>query len=547
MTIFTFILILVTILYVEGSWLSFLGVGGGEEHILATSEIEVGVRKNQHLVKTLPTPSPSHFNKTWRKHTRDKVVLDIQLESDKRGLLVTITFNDRVCNRTTYDSYFTEAEFKDIMTEQLGPDEIVVELSGASLQSRLAKTYDFCRHYFVHFQVPKSGSYRLRVTRLRSDYHALRQLDEFPKMDIDVIMDEAVNHLDKYIPEPCTESNGYWVFREDVAKNYNIMEKPVFLDKTCIPGNDIRGIPEGYSSHITVGKSIDEGNRCGMDVTNYNWNRQICSNPPGNYAGDIVHIADKNRTDTRDRTFKLFKDKKILFVGDSHMRGLSEMFLDFVCKFKPDERDHQMFNKITGYQLVEMSKTKAYEYKKKVGASCHRRNAGPECYQLYDDGCQGLYVDYLGNYMCEPTSLEKAHGYDFVIFNCGHHPASRFHYKYEKYRNAVYNMIHEIPVQLAIKNGKTKFFWLENTAQPLRQDHWVFDKKDWRTLHRLYMFDKIAKQEMGKANFPYRLIHAFHSTLALFDKMCDCAHYIPDAKMPQLLALIDQIRRAMDK
>ena len=60
------------------------------------------------------------------------------------------------------------------------------------------------------------------------------------------------------------------------------------------------------------------------------------------------------------------------------------------------------------------------------------------------------------------------------------------------------------------------------------------------------MFDKIAKQELGNAHFPYRLIHAFHSTFALFDKMCDCAHYVSDAKMPQLLDFIDQIRRASD-
>ena len=193
-----------------------------------------------------------------------------------------------------------------------------------------------------------------------------------------------------------------------------------------------------------------------------------------------------------------------------------------------------------------MSKTKAYEYKRKVSSSCEKENSGLECYQLYDYGCQGLYVDYLGNYMCEPGSLERSHGYDYVVFNCGHHPASRFHYTYEKYRSAVYNLVHEASVQQAIQNGKTKFFWLENTAQPLRQDHWVFDKKDWRTLHRLYMFDKIAKQELGNAHFPYRLIHAFHSTFALFDKMCDCAHYVSDAKMPQLLDFIDQIRRASD-
>ena len=115
----------------------------------------------------------------------------------------------------------------------------------------------------------------------------------------------------------------------------------MYLSKKC-SGGEIRGVPANYNSYITVGKSIDEGNRCGMDMRNYNWNRNICSNPTGHHQGDIIHVADENVTDTRDRTLKMFKDKKILFVGDSHMRGLSEMFLDLVCKFKPSERE-QMF------------------------------------------------------------------------------------------------------------------------------------------------------------------------------------------------------------
>ena len=34
---------------------------------------------------------------------------------------------------------------------------------------------------------------------------------------------------------------------------------------------------------------------------------------------------------------------------------------------------------------------------------------------------------------------------------------------------------------------------------------------------------------------------AWMSTLALFDKMCDCGHYAISAKYPQLLGLVDAI------
>ena len=328
----------------KGTWFSFFDTR--REDPFATARRSEG---EEQKIPALPTPAPTQFARisAWRRHTSDKNIMDVRLSSDEKGIMVSIKFIDRTCNHSTYDTYFLPKEMKDIREQQLGPDEIVVELSGASLQSRLAKSIDFCREYFTHFQVPKSGSYRLRITRLRTDYHALRELDEFPKMDIDIIMDESLGHFDQYIPLPCSESNGYWIYREGVAVNDNIMDEPVYLAKKCLPGGETRGVPANYNSYITVGKSIDEGNRCGMDMRNYNWNRNICSNPTGHHQGDIVHVTDENVTDTRDRTFKMFKDKKILFVGDSHMRGLSEMFLDLVCKFKPSERE-QIFNKDTG-------------------------------------------------------------------------------------------------------------------------------------------------------------------------------------------------------
>lgn len=57
---------------------------------------------------------------------------------------------------------------------------------------------------------------------------------------------------------------------------------------------------------------------------------------------------------------------------------------------------------------------------------------------------------------------------------------------------------------------------------------------------RLILFDQIAKEELQSSMLAYRLIHAFESTLAVFDKMCDCAHYTPSAKMPQLLDFLGE-------
>ena len=44
---------------------------------------------------------------------------------------------------------------------------------------------------------------------------------------------------------------------------------------------------------------------------------------------------------------------------------------------------------------------------------------------------------------------------------------------------------------------------------------------------------------MSKFDLDMKIVPAFQSTLALLDKMCDCAHYPTSSKIPQLLALVD--------
>jgi hypothetical protein len=83
---------------------------------------------------------------------------------------------------------------------------------------------------------------------------------------------------------------------------------------------------------------------------------------------------------------------------------------------------------------------------------------------------------------------------------------------------------------------------MENTAPPLRQDHWVVEKKDWRTYHRLMIFHSIAINEAISLNATLTVIPAFRSTLALFDKICDCAHYPSSAKIPQLFGFLNSLK-----
>ena len=74
---------------------------------------------------------------------------------------------------------------------------------------------------------------------------------------------------------------------------------------------------------------------------------------------------------------------------------------------------------------------------------------------------------------------------------------------------------------------KNHYFYLESVAPPLQEDRGKIQDADLRTLHRLMMYDGIAFQQLKKY-FSSELINripAFTSTLAMYDKMCDCTHY----------------------
>ena len=57
-----------------------------------------------------------------------------------------------------------------------------------------------------------------------------------------------------------------------------------------------------------------------------------------------------------------------------------------------------------------------------------------------------------------------------------------------------------------------RFYWVESVAIPLHQDHNVIYYKDWRTYHRMLLFDNIVKQVLKSIQF-VRVVPAFQSTL----------------------------------
>ena len=148
---------------------------------------------------------------------------------------------------------------------------------------------------------------------------------------------------------------------------------------------------------------------------------------------------------------------------------------------------------------------------------------------------------YLNAMYCEVDVVDLFYKYDYVIVNCGHHPASSSHYTFYKFTSVV-NTFFERIQEFTSKSRKTKkIIWVENVAIPLHQDQGVIMNRDWRTYHRLLLFAVIAQNAIIKTKVPVPIVPAFHVTLAAFDKYCDCTHYPSAAREPILLSLLDQL------
>jgi hypothetical protein len=107
--------------------------------------------------------------------------------------------------------------------------------------------------------------------------------------------------------------------------------------------------------------------------------------------------------------------------------------------------------------------------------------------------------------------------YDYIILNCGHHAAAHSHYGFQLYQKTVSRMINAIETDRLLNNKK--YFWIESVAIPLHQDDGVIKFKDWRTYHRLHLYNALAEEVIRKSNLSIAIIPAYQSTMSLFDKV----------------------------
>lgn len=366
--------------------------------------------------------------------------------------------------RVLQDYFVDEDDINLIKSNRIGPDEILVQLEGNTMQTEVAESMDNCGDYTATFQVPLQGHHRLKIFRTRTDYTAVRLDPWFPRMKYEILLDELLpDPIGSYAPFPCAATvpgfNGYWV--SNMSSHLLSDKDVIWIKNSCSHGNEKRGLK--IYTHI----NLDDDNRklrCASDIQFYSWNREICvedHDPADSLLGDSVSRRGPSPIVVNHPTSSTFKKKSILFVGDSHMRGLADVFLYHVCEFEA----HGFFEKDTRTEegqkdLIELDNggypvpnTVAYVVKKFVKSDnedfirrsrdqhsvryrqyCKERPTDRDC-NLYHRRCEGTTFGYMSAMFCQPGVLDFFKDYDFVVMNCGHHPAaaSEYSFRYWKY------------------------------------------------------------------------------------------------------------------
>ena len=197
----------------------------------------------------------------------------IEMFKTYNGFQVSIEL-DTVCNLTKPYVYFREPKISMLRDHGIGPDEIMVQLEGASLQTNIALLSDHlnCSKYSTTFQIPIYGKYRLKIFRLRQDYTAVKELDKHPHMNYDEFLDQSLpGEFRYYAPVPCQDLvQGYWVTSED-----RLQYRPIEISQKCVGNNGTEKRGLNITTHVILEEPI-KINKCANDI-DYRWSRGIAN------------------------------------------------------------------------------------------------------------------------------------------------------------------------------------------------------------------------------------------------------------------------------
>jgi hypothetical protein len=165
--------------------------------------------------------------------------------------------------------------------------------------------------------------------------------------------------------------------------------------------------------------------------------------------------------------------------------------------------------------------------------------------------CSNLTIHFRRYLECDRDQIVDAleHLFDptrFTMFtlNCGHHPASSRHRSVAEYSSMVSSIMDVLDQHPSI--SRHNFVWIESTPMPFCNAYRaVIVHRDWRTFHRLSMFNHVANRIALAHN--YSVIPAFQSLLPFVDgSTCDPWHFPWRAMLGVIYPLIRHIKVMKD-
>ena len=349
------------------------------------------------------------------------------------------------------ESIMLEAE----LGARFGPDELEVVLLGPEVLVLDVIYHANCTYSFP-YTVGTAGNYKVSIRHIRDRYQALNEMeDAFPPLLNDSVLGESA-----YIK---IEPRGPFASKYPKTKHSTNAVK----DSLSACGCDIF---EGKSRYVKRKGALE-------------WRPLLQSSAGCQYSP--IQIGQAARW---------LESRRVLMLGDSHMRVFFNSFANFVC-----------------------GKDSA------VAAKLHIKW---QPFNISRGRCAGAKLVYSWDPVGE--EVPNVADWDLVVVNFGHHPAHR-RWTQAKYRAHVSNFVRAVKfqIQLALSAGAyPRVVFMSSPPQTSREDCYLIRTRGWRTNQRIKAFNEHIQRTVRGT--PLAFLDAFlpaAASASLLPCSSDRAHY----------------------
>ena len=366
----------------------------------------------------------------------------------------------------------------------MGADVFRLRLDGPEVLLVTSKPTGDCQYRLDIPQLVSKGDYNLGLEWLYGDYHALDEITKhWPPLRKQPVF-PAAPFATQYHLQQCTLPSTQWVSCE--RANDQLQETSSGSMCTGLEKNTSgRWVKEEGTVHTRVRVKKIQRN-----PIVFQW--AIQGDSLAHWTPESCQLSRRTAESAR----AALKGKRLIVGGDSQSRALYYSIVNFLSGY-----GNECLRNISTID-AEPSHCIA-----NVKGSQRKKVAGLDAIDFVDDH----FLDKLpGRYQ----------GYDVVVVGFAQHPASKEHWSYAKYRNA---LDAKLTHAKSLAAAGTAVVWLLAPQYPHTKQGYPVVVKDWRTDMRLTLFNDYAKEKMQAAGIP--VIDAFAISTGMSHTSPDQAHF----------------------